>query len=152
MGAEMGASLPRDSTLKPIITDEITDDPTQATGKDFKGRFTKANPFGGSRPNAGRKPMPEARKRALESFHDGLPEAVAYLRECLHSENPDDRKWACELMIRKGIPNIEALLVHGHLETKPDSVFNSPPMSKEAWEAIKQIAEKECQIVEAALV
>src|SRR5947209_1014874 len=121
------------------ITDLITEQPRIKPGKDRKGRFIESNPFGGSRPNAGRKPMPEARKHALESFHQGLPEAVDYLITCLRSNNPDDRKWACDLMIKKGIPSVEALLIRGEVTTQ--NLLKMPEMPPEVEAQFRVLAD-----------
>jgi hypothetical protein len=135
--------------MKTLTTEEITDISLVKTGKDHKGRFAKENPFGGPRPNSGRKPMPEARKRALEAFHQAMPEAVKYLVKCLRSDNPEEQRWAAEQMIKKGIPNVDTLLVHGQLEAKPLDIWNMPAYPPEIEAAIKEWADTEAMQIQA---
>lgn len=128
--------------MKTKTTDLIADESIQPKeGRDAKGRFNSRNAFGGPKENSGRKPMGEPRKKAMESFQRGLPEAVAYLVECLRSDRDKDRKWAAELMIKKGIPNIEALMIHGEVKQQ-DNPLLWPPMPTHLEAQLKEIGDR----------
>lgn len=129
-------------TVAPIVDPKS---PMAEAIRNKSGQFAGKHPFGGPKPSAGRKPMPDARKRALAAFHQSLPEAVDYLVKCLRSQSPDDQRWAAEWFLRKGIPNIEALLVRGQLNVSPNEVsvsLNFPGLPVEIQSELKRIADK----------